>query len=211
MKRNFFIIRTLVLVLFFIMSCSDDNSELLLDETQQLKTLKTDFPNVYEQVDIGSYQTYSVNVPDKGIINVEAYKIHNENSLQSYYVEMDGRKLITSITDKAIIQTNIETNQQFIIPRVYNNESKRLVPDFEKTQSGFIHKTSSSNPSEVGVCESLCWAGYVGCMIGCGVTGITIATQDTILPGIYDVIGVGVFTACAIACEVVLDVCLDAC
>lgn len=211
MKTHFFITRSIILIALILISCSDDVNELILEDTQQLKTLKNNYPDVYDQIEIDSYQTYSINVAEKGIINVEAYKLQNNSTIQSYYLDIDGRKLITSITDQAIIQTNIETNRQFIIPRVYDEASKRLIPDFEKAQAGFISKINTGGASEIDICETVCWAGYVGCMIGCGVTGITIAMQDTILPGIYDVIGVGVFTACTIGCTFSLDACLASC
>lgn len=211
MKISFFITRSIVLLSLILISCSDEVNELPLEETQNLRTLKSNFPDVYDQIDINTYQTHSVTVPDKGIVNVEVYEIQNNKVTPSYYLDMNGRKLITSITDYAIIQKDIETNQQFIIPRVYDTKTKRLIPDFEKAQAGFISKINSAETSEVDICETVCLAQYIGCMIGCGITGITIATQDTILPGIYDIIGVGVFTGCAINCTFTLDACLASC
>lgn len=211
MKIQFFITRSIVLLVLLFISCSDDVNELSLEDTQHLKTLKNNFPDIYNQIELSTYQTYSINVPDKGIVSVEAYEIQNNEALPSYYIDIDGRKLVTTITDQVIIQKDLETNLQFIVPRVYDTNSKRLMPDFEKVQSGFISKINSGETSEVDICETICWTGYVGCMVGCGVTGITIASQGTIFPDIYDVIAVGVFAACTLACEISIDLCLGGC
>ncbi|MEP0264943.1 hypothetical protein [Dokdonia sp.] len=211
MKIQFFITRSIVLLVLLFISCSDDVNELPLEDTQHVKTLRNNFPDIYNQIELSTYQTYSINIPNKGIVSVEAYEIQNDETLQSYYIDIDGRKLVTSITDHAIIQKDLKTNQQFIVPRVYDTDSKRLMPDFEKVQSGFISKINSVEDSGIDICETICWTGYVGCMIGCGVTGITIATQGTIFPDIYDVIAVGVFTACVLACEISVDLCLEGC
>ncbi|MFT5890809.1 MAG: hypothetical protein ACI9Y7_000907 [Dokdonia sp.] len=211
MKISFFITRSIVLVSLILISCSDDINELPLEETQHLKTLKNNFPDIYDQIDVSTYQTYSINVQDKGIVSVEAYEIQSNEAIQSYYIDIDGRKLVTSITDQVIIQKDLETNKQFIVPRIYDKQSKRLIPDFEKVQSNFISNINSSKNPEIDICESVCWASYVGCMVGCGVTGITIALQDTVFPGVYDVIAVGVFTACTIGCTLSFDACIAVC
>lgn len=211
MKISFFITRSILLLSLILISCSDAINELALEETQHLKILKKNFPNTYDQIEVHTYQTYSINIPGKGIVSVEAYEIQNNKAVKSYYIAIDGRKLVTSITDQEIIQKDLETNQQFIVPRIYDRPSKRFIPDFEKAQSGFISNIHSSENSEIDICETGCWTRYVSCMIRCGVTGITIAMQNSISHGIYDAIAIGVFTSCTLSCESAVDFCITEC
>jgi hypothetical protein len=211
MKISFFITRSILLLSLILISCSDTINELPLEETQHLKILKKNFPDLYNQINVRTYQTHSINVSDKGIVSIEAYEIQNNEAVKSYYIAIDGRKLVTSITDQEIIQKDLETNQQFIVPRIYDRPSKRFIPDFEKAQSGFISNIHSSENSEIDICETRCWTRYVSCMIRCGVTGITIAMQNSIFPDMYDVIAVAVFTGCTLSCESAIDFCITEC
>ncbi len=202
---------SVVTVVFFLLfsACSkQDLTDLPATQPERisLDLLKQKLPDIHSKVDLNSFHVEDFTSKEGTNFHVAGYYVKEAGVVTGFYGELDGKKLYTAFNKTSISQIDLISEQQLVVPKVFDKEQNKLTLDFENSSLTI----GSLADTEKGICQQLCNAAYLGCIVGCNTVAVGMFFASPLPSPVYVAI-LASFNSCRSSCDDGVLACLQLC